>query len=192
MNKTNHQQGFTLLEVMVVVLLLTIVTAISLPSFQKQIEQGRAAAAADDLLNAFRVARSEAIKRGRFVSICASDNGTSCSGDWTKGYLVTVDAAANDSAAVQVSGVIMRSSDHKAPSSLTFKTNIPDTPIDYVRFTNLGTLARPLQKGVSGAYVPVNCEGGTAREFKINAAGVTTMSKQSCSGGSSSSSASSE
>ena len=180
MQTYNQQRGFTLLELMIVVLLLVIVTAISLPSFKQQIDQGKAAAAADDVLNALRAARSEAIKRGGFITLCASDDGSSCSNDWTKGYILVVDQAANESAAVQVGGVLLKGGAEKPPASFDFKLRATTTDVSYVRFNNMGTLVRSQRVGIEGSYIPATCQGAVARSISINPAGVANLKKTPC------------
>lgn len=46
------------------------------------------AAQANDLIATINLARSEAVKRGVNVELCASSNGTSCTGTWTQGWIV--------------------------------------------------------------------------------------------------------
>ena len=66
--------GFTLLELMVVVVIGAILLGIGIPSFNNFIRNGRMTAAANDLVVGLHYARSEAIKRRAAVSICATDD----------------------------------------------------------------------------------------------------------------------
>jgi len=85
--------GFSLIELMVVVALVGIVTAIAVPSFRSMIETNRVAAEVNSFTGDLQFARSEAIKRGLPVSICVSSNGTSCvnANTWQTGWIVFSD-----------------------------------------------------------------------------------------------------
>lgn len=88
--------GFTLVELMVVVAVAAIVLTLGVPSFYTLIQNNRATTQVNDLVMALSLARSEAVRRGVPVSLCASQDQATCSGgtDWQVGWLVFVDAAA--------------------------------------------------------------------------------------------------
>ena len=100
----NRSNGFTLIELMITLVIVAIVLAIGVPSFQGMMRNNRIAAHTNDFLGSLNLARSEAIKRGvgwRVVlcpAIVDSDNldNTVCSGSaWGDGWVVFVDADAN-------------------------------------------------------------------------------------------------
>lgn len=76
--------GFTLIELMVTLAVIAITLSIGVPSFQGIVSDNRMSGAANNLIGAMNVARSEAIKRGRSVNVTAS------SGDWSNGGSVIV------------------------------------------------------------------------------------------------------
>lgn len=88
--KSRTAKGFTLIELMVAIALLGILLALAMPSFSDMIRRMRIESAASSLSVAFATARSEAVKRGRDISVCKSDNGTTCttSGDWSTGWVI--------------------------------------------------------------------------------------------------------
>jgi type IV fimbrial biogenesis protein FimT len=45
-------------------------------------------ASANDLIGSINLARSEAIKGGAAVTLCASSDGQTCGGDWSEGWVV--------------------------------------------------------------------------------------------------------
>lgn len=70
-----------------------ILTAIAVPSFQYVLTDNRMSAEVNDLLGAMQFARAESIKEGNDVVVCASTNGTACSGAaaWQGGWIVFSD-----------------------------------------------------------------------------------------------------
>ncbi len=62
--RSRHPSGFTLIEVLVVIALLGIVTALAAPGFASLVQNNRVQAAAGELQRALYYARSEAMSRG--------------------------------------------------------------------------------------------------------------------------------
>jgi len=91
MKKTS---GFTLLELIVTVAIVGILFSVGMPSLKTLMQGNQLIAATNELISAIHVARSEAIKLNKRVSICASSDGSSCSddSDWSKGWIVFSDA----------------------------------------------------------------------------------------------------
>jgi type IV fimbrial biogenesis protein FimT len=91
------QQGFTLIELLVTIAVAVILLLIGVPSFQQIIANNRMAADVNSLVTALNLARSEAIKRGVWATVCRSANSTSatpaCSNaaNWETGWMVFVD-----------------------------------------------------------------------------------------------------
>jgi len=86
-------KGFTLIELMVTVAVAAILLTVGVPSFRDTVENNRLTAAANELVSALNLARSEAIKRGVRVTVCKSADGAGCtsSGDWEQGWIVFTD-----------------------------------------------------------------------------------------------------
>ena len=63
------ERGFTIVELMVVVVLIAIIAAIALPSFKSLLENRKLIAAADHLQADFQFAKTEAVKRSRTMFI---------------------------------------------------------------------------------------------------------------------------
>ncbi len=66
--------GFTAVELLVAVAVLAIMVGIGLPSLMTFIERGRVDAAADDLAQSLRYARSEAVTRNTSVTVVNAGN----------------------------------------------------------------------------------------------------------------------
>lgn len=67
-------RGFTLLELMLVVVLAGLLLGLGVPAMGNFIRNARMTSAANDMLAALHLARSEAIKRKGAVTVCASSN----------------------------------------------------------------------------------------------------------------------
>ena len=91
--KNAPHRGFTLIELMVGIAVIAIIIAIGVPSFNRLISSQTTAATASRLSNALAYARSEAVTRSTNVTICASDDGATCSGSslWNNGWIVFLD-----------------------------------------------------------------------------------------------------
>jgi type IV fimbrial biogenesis protein FimT len=86
-------KGFTLLELMVALTVLSILLAVGVPSFRNIIRNNRIASGTNELVGALTYARSEAMKRGDTVTTCPTEDQEECSGsnDWATGWMVFVD-----------------------------------------------------------------------------------------------------
>jgi type IV fimbrial biogenesis protein FimT len=94
MNSSHRPQaGFTLIELMVVIALVAILTILATPSFVGLIQSNRVSTEVNAFTGDLEFARSEAIKQGLPVSVCASSDGTSCLGanTWQSGWIVFTD-----------------------------------------------------------------------------------------------------
>jgi type IV fimbrial biogenesis protein FimT len=85
--------GFTLAELMVVVVVTTILLSVAVPSFQYVTTSNRLSAETNSLLDDIQYARAEAVKEGQSVTVCPSTDGNSCanSSAWQTGWIVFSD-----------------------------------------------------------------------------------------------------
>ena len=125
----NKISGFTLIELLIVVAILGTLIALATPSFQDTVEAANTNSQIKVMLTTLNLARSEAIKRGDDVHVCASDDGTDCdAGSWTNGWMVFHDANGDANGAtgsVDVGDTIIRVFDTLgASSTMTFTANI--------------------------------------------------------------------
>lgn len=73
MQTSQKSDGFTLIELMVVLSIVAILVTLAAPSFQKLIQSNTISGAVNTFLADLRFARSEAIRRGGAVVMCRSD-----------------------------------------------------------------------------------------------------------------------
>jgi type IV fimbrial biogenesis protein FimT len=85
-------RGFTLIEMMIVLVVLAITVALGAPMMQAQLHQNRLRAEVSRLLGAINLARSEAVMRNMPVSLCPSAMAATgvpeCSGAYAGGWIV--------------------------------------------------------------------------------------------------------
>lgn len=90
--KSRHN-GFTLIELVITIALLGILVAWAVPNIRTFIKNARIVSVTNELVADIGLARQEAQRRGRTVQICASNDGTTCSGtDWLDGWIINAPA----------------------------------------------------------------------------------------------------
>jgi type IV fimbrial biogenesis protein FimT len=97
--QVSNQTGFTLIELMVVVSIMTILALMAMPSFGDFINRTKQSAVVSQLGVDLNRARSEAIKRNSRMLVCLRNNDTTCATagtDWNNGWLVCADADADN------------------------------------------------------------------------------------------------
>lgn len=89
-----RQSGYTLIELLVTLAVASILIAAATPSLAAFFRINRLAGATNEMVLSLQLARAEAARRGRPVSLCRSVNGTSCAGGtaWADGWIVFQDA----------------------------------------------------------------------------------------------------
>ena len=176
-------QGFTLIELMVTVAVLAIVLSIAVPSFQTLITNNKSQTMGDEFAQALNFARSEAVKNKKRVSICASSNGTSCTGSWSEGFIVFQDNAASDTAAAISLGPILKVWP-KLSAAGTFSVMRNTTPaatsISFIRYTSLGTLAPIGNATIVASLKLTGCTGKAARKISVNLSGFVNVQSDDC------------
>lgn len=86
-------RGFTLFELLVAVGVAGVLAALAIPDFRNLVDSNQLASRSNRLIGSLQTARLDAINSNQRVTVCASINGSSCSGatDWSGGWLVFAD-----------------------------------------------------------------------------------------------------
>ncbi|MDP2419568.1 MAG: GspH/FimT family pseudopilin [Hydrogenophaga sp.] len=90
---SSRQTGLTLIELMVVVAVSAILIAVAAPNLTDMATSAKLNSISDRWMAAANLARSEAIKRNRLVTLCASTDGSTCATAggaqvWASGWLI--------------------------------------------------------------------------------------------------------
>lgn len=87
----NH--GMTLIELMITLIIAAILLTTAIPSFSEMIQRNKISKTSNSLSRAISFAKSEAIRTGMMIDICASNDHETCIGsaknsDWSNGWIV--------------------------------------------------------------------------------------------------------
>jgi len=141
--------GFSLIQLLTALAIIAITTSLALPGYRTFTARNQAAAVVNEMLNQLRFARTEALAKGLYVSVCAIGEEDTCGEDWNKGVYVFNDPDADGE--IDNAGDIIRIfSQGKMRGTLTMNGGL----FNYINFTPMGT---GLRKHISGniVYCPV-------------------------------------
>jgi len=85
-----REAGFTLIELIITVFILSVLLAVAMPSFLDTVRSNQISAQANDFVGALSLARSEAVKRGRNITITATSS--TSSNEFGGGWSIFVDS----------------------------------------------------------------------------------------------------
>ena len=179
-NVMNRATGFSLIELMVVIAIATILVTLAVPAFQGMIASSNLTSTTNDLVATFARARSDAVRRGKRVTVCMSADGAQCttSGAWSQGWIMFNDDkhSASDDAKVET-GETITAIASTLSNNLVITSNLP-----YVSYSADGQ--SKLMKGGAGAGTLRVCSTSSAltndtraRDIVINFAGRANVVK---------------
>lgn len=171
------ERGFTLVELLVTLAVGVILLAIAIPSYSVFVRANRLASVANDLVSAIHMTRSEAIKRGKRVTLCKTGDATSAAptcdaaASWQHGWLVFVDSGVRG--VIDSTDVLLRVHG-PAPAGTTI------TPSNYKDF--LSYLASGVSQGSNGLAngTLAICIAGARRDIIINSTGRPRLRSDIC------------
>lgn len=170
MGRLVTQQGFTLVELMMTIFIAAILMAIAVPGFQTLRQNSQQRSAIADLSATLARARTEVGARHRSVTICASSDQATCSGEvaWENGWIVFVDM--DGDGAFDVGNDVMIMVHSSFPNGATIRMlGALTTRVTYDRD---GLLAAPVTfrycdaRGLSSLRAIVVNESGSIRQDK--------------------------
>jgi type IV fimbrial biogenesis protein FimT len=161
-------RGFTLIELAITVVVLSILLALAAPLFTGVINGNRLTSNANEVVAALQIARSEALRRNARTTFCQSSNGTSCSdaAEW-QGWLVFADADGDD---VVDETEIVRSGVFVVPVQVIASSNVDDSSIVF-RADGLAYTGNNLLEANVRVCLPVTNPSENARDVNIAVGG---------------------
>ncbi len=172
-----EQKGFTLVELLITLAVGAVLLGTAVPSLTSMIINNRLTAQANDFVGALQFARSEALRRARYITLCSSTDGAACatSTDWQTGYIVFVD---NDGdATFDIGDEILR-----VIASLEGNSTFTGS-VSSIRYMPTGYSLESQQASPSTYAFTLTadgCTGDQERVININPIGRPTVSKSSC------------
>jgi type IV fimbrial biogenesis protein FimT len=136
---TLKRLGFTLFELLIVLLITSILLAIAIPTFTEQINKLQTKVAMHELLGAIESARSIAVSTNKRTVLLANE------GDWAKGWKVFVDH--NDNGEINGSETVKIERDKLKNIKVSANAHLQE----YVSFIGTGE-GRKVGKADSGTF----------------------------------------
>jgi type IV fimbrial biogenesis protein FimT len=150
-----EEKGLTLIDVLLAVTVLSVLLLVALPSFRTTMMR----------------ARSEALSRVRRVTVCASSDGSSCTGNWEQGWIIFAEDHGSQNAALDPNdGDTLLEVRQELAAGNTLRGD--DNVAAYISY--LGTGFTRLVSGASQTGTLVLCDArgfNDGKAIAINAAG---------------------
>jgi type IV fimbrial biogenesis protein FimT len=179
-----RENGFTLVELLITIVVVSILLAAGVPSFMQMIKNNRLTAQANSLVAAVQVTRNEAVKRGTNIVICAKKpDDVACSDDnnWTNGWIVFSDL--DQGGDLDGDGICTTADDHLKKECVLRTTNALQKNTltgnnDKIQFQPDGTAINVAATTVT--LTADDCKQQQVRGITITRQGHAIVAKQDC------------
>jgi len=174
-NPASRVTGFTLMELIITIAVLTFLVTVAAPSLQATLRDNRLMTQTNLFIGALNLARSEAIKRGRRVTLCKTSDQWRCTaaGGYQQGWLVFVDT--HNFAAVDADETIIQVF---APVTGGMTITGNSSVQDYVSYAANGA-SRLITGGFQAGAITL-CQDSAARHIIINPTGRVRSARDTC------------
>ena len=165
-------QGFTMIELMVVVVVMAVLLTVAVPSFEAVMNSNRLAGASNELMASLQAARMEAMKRNARVALClsatAKTNAPTCSAAGTiDGWIVFADA--NKNGAYNAAGDTLLRTSTIAPAVLVKSSAAPAGVVVFRSDGFARTAAGALLNGTIDLCIPTRRPPQNVRHVIVGA-----------------------
>lgn len=170
MATTGRQQGFNLIELMVVLVLTGIVMSVGIPQFNSTIARGNISAESNRFTASINFARSQAVNKQQTVTLARK---STTANDWTEGWTIYSDAGGEGNQAMNVGdGDVLLKDISTDTAGLSIRANAEGD--QWISFDPSGRLAEDdavavavcnddLTDGLEGSRLEINIVGRTKR-----------------------------
>jgi type IV fimbrial biogenesis protein FimT len=174
----DEQKGFTLVELLITMVVVSILLATAIPSFMQFIKNNRVTGQANSFVVSTHMARNEAVKRGAGTTLCAANADMSgCSNDpndWSTGWIVfsdlNRDGVLDSGTCLETEDCLLSTVNGRVKGTLTGSSSD-------IRFLPTGQTSNG---PVTLTLKADDCDHKQERNITITRQGHTTVTEQAC------------
>lgn len=87
----NKNRAFTLIELLICISIVSILMTSAVPAFTQLLDKRKVDVHKQRLVKTLQLARTTAVTNNKKVTLCPTQSGSSCTSNWSSGYLVFID-----------------------------------------------------------------------------------------------------
>lgn len=161
------KNGLSLLELLMVMAILAILAGAAAPGFQSTLDNREGELALRTLTAQLSLARTSAIEHGSTVTVCPSQDGASCSGNWSDGSIVFTDLNGNQD--IDEGDQLIRS------SLIGLRGNLRWRAFQNRQYLQIDPTGFMRHQSGNFTYCPADGDARQARQLVVNATGRTRL-----------------